>query len=590
VGRPLANVRGYIVDAWGAAAPVGVAGELLLGGAGVARGYLGRAGATAERFIPDEFSRVPGARLYRTGDVARRDADGEVEYLGRADEQVKINGYRVELGEVEAIVSRGAGVRECAVVAREDEQGERRLVAYVVMGSGEGEGEEPGGGTRASAGELRSYAREWLPHYMMPSEFVVMEALPRTAHGKLDRRALPASGGVRSQEGGGYVAARDGIERRLVGVWEEVLGVKPVGVRDNFFDLGGHSLLAVRLMARIAEQCGRKLPLATIFQRGTIEHLAELLRDDEKLAPWSPLVLLRSRGAGRPFFCVHAVGGTVFSYAALARSVGESRPFYALQAEGIEGGQSPRSDLKEMAARYVEAVRAVQPTGPYLLGGWSMGGSVAFEMAQQLEATGSKVALLVLFDSRAPKGLPPAAEDHAALLRHFAQDIGFWSDQHTLEVLTHLQPAEQLVYIMAQAKLANLAPPDLNFTQFRRLFNVFKTNLRAVRAYEPQPYAGRITLIKAAEAPGGRTGGTDRLKSLARRLKGLVSGNGTADAAPDETFGWSRLAEGGVEVRTVPGSHYTMLREPHVQSLAEWLGARLREAGDINSHSTPNQK
>jgi amino acid adenylation domain-containing protein len=456
VGRPLPNVTGYVLDAWGRVMPAGAVGELYLGGAGVARGYLSRPALTAERFLPDPFSLSPGARLYRTGDLARRGAGGEVEYVGRGDDQVKVSGFRVELGEVEATLARHAAVGEAAVAAREGAGGERRLVAYVVPS--DGGGEAPAGG----AAELRAYLREWLPHYMMPSEFVFLSGLPRTAHGKVERGALPMPGWGegRAAMGGGYLAPRNELERKLVGVWEEVLGVKPVGVSDNFFDLGGHSMLAVRLMARIAEQCGRKLPLATIFQRGTIEHLAELLRDEEKLAPWSPLVPLQPRGAGRPFFCVHAVGGTVFSYSDLSRSLGEGRPFYALQAEGIEGGQSPRADLEGMAARYVEAVRAVQPAGPYLLGGWSMGGSVAFEMARQLKARGEEVALLALFDSRAPAGSPPPAEDHAALLRHFAQDIGFWSDRHTLEVLSHLDPAQQLVYIMAQAKLAQPATPQ----------------------------------------------------------------------------------------------------------------------------------
>ncbi|HEY9284926.1 MAG TPA: amino acid adenylation domain-containing protein, partial [Pyrinomonadaceae bacterium] len=604
IGRPIANLRAYVADAWGQVAPVGVAGELLLGGAGLARGYLGRPGLTAERFVPDPFSAEPGARLYRTGDVARRLEGGELEYVGRVDTQVKLRGHRIEPGEVEAALREHGQVSECAVVAREDERGDKRLVAYVVAegmaaegagrssddgrqshggGAVSGEAGRGGGEADGSSGlreRLRHHLRARLPEYMVPAAFVVMESLPLTPSGKLDRLSLPAPEGGRGQAGGGFVAPRDELERKLASVWEEVLGVKPLGVSDNFFDLGGHSLLAVRLMARIAEQCGRKLPLVTIFQRGTIEQLAELLRDEQKLAPWSPLVPLQPRGEGRPFFGVHAVGGTVFCYADLSRSLGQGRPFYALQAEGVEGGQSPRTNLEEMAARYVEAVSAVQPAGPYLLGGWSMGGAVAFEMARQLEARGDVVALLALFDSRAPAG-PPAAEDgdHAALLLHFAQDIGFWSDRHTLEVLSHLQPAEQLVYIMAQAKLARLAPPELTLPQFRRLFNVFKANLRAVRAYQPQTYAGRVTLFKAAEA-ADHNNGPGRLRSLARRVKGLVLGGGSADASPDETFGWGRLAAGGVEVRAAAGNHYTMLREPHVRPLSEWLGARLRETDD----------
>ena len=282
-------------------------------------------------------------------------------------------------------------VRETVVIARDDGLGEKWLAAYIVSRR------EP----TPTVNELSSFLHEKLPAYMVPSTFMFLDELPLTPNGKVDRRTLPAPDRVGSTRRGIRVAPRDTLELQLVQIWEDILGLRPVGVTDNFFDLGGHSLLAVRLIARIHKQFGQKLPLPTLFQGATIEQLAGVLRRSPTPLRCSPLVGIHLGGSGRPFFCVHPVGGSILCYAGLSRRLGPDQPFYGLQHPGLDGEWAPYTRIEEMASDYLTALRAVQPEGPYLLGGWSLGGIVAFEMAQQLEARGQKVALLALLDASA---------------------------------------------------------------------------------------------------------------------------------------------------------------------------------------------
>ena len=254
----------------------------------------------------------------------------------------------------------------------------------------------------ATADELRRFLKDKLPEYMVPAVVVLLEALPVTPNGKVDRRALPAPDRSRPELEKAFVAPRDDLELQLAQIWEEVLGVRPVGVTDNFFELGGHSLLAVRLFALIEKRLGKKLPLTAVFQGATVEHLADLLRQQATPGPQSSLVAIQPGGSKRPLFLVHPAGGQVFPYVHLAQFLGPDQPCYGLQARGLEDGQDPHTRIEDMAAYYIQAMQTVQPTGPYLLGGWSMGGVVAFEMAQQLHAQGQRVALLALLDGRIP--------------------------------------------------------------------------------------------------------------------------------------------------------------------------------------------
>jgi thioesterase domain-containing protein/acyl carrier protein len=497
---------------------------------------LNRPDLTAEKFIPDPFSGAPGARMYKTGDLARYRPDGNIEFLGRADHQVKIRGFRIELGEIEAVLGQHPAVRETVVLAREDAPGEKRLVAYVVAD--------------ATTDALRRFLQEKLPEPMIPAVVMLLEALPVTPNGKIDRRTLPAPDRSRPELEKAFVAPRDDLELQLAQIWEEVLGVRPVGVRDNFFELGGHSLLAVRLFAVIEKRLDKKLPLTTVFQGATVEHLAGILRQQELPGAQSSLVALRASGSKPPLFLVHPAGGHVFPYIHLAQLLGSDQPCYGLQARGVEVGQDPHTRIEDMAATYIQALQTVQPIGPYCLGGWSMGGVVAFEMAQQLHAQGQHVSLLAMLDGRIPtpdQNFPEENSEAVSLVeQYFGISFG------PMESLADLPEDEQLAFMLEQAKGAGLVPAELDVAQARRFVELLRSDLRATQAYKLHLYPGRITFFKASET-----------------LTGTSS---------DPTMGWSDWATGGVEVHIVPGNHANLMYEPHVETLAGQLTACLNRA------------
>ncbi|WP_163996200.1 amino acid adenylation domain-containing protein [Pyxidicoccus caerfyrddinensis] len=537
VGVPIRNVPVYVLDERGEPSPVGVVGEVYVGGASVAHGYHGRPDLTAERFLPDALSGLHGGRLYRTGDKARWLGDGNLEFLGRLDGQVKVRGFRVELGEVEVALRALPGVKDAAAVVKQEEGGAKKLVGYVVQGAGEA----------WDAEVLKRQLGRRVPEYMVPSVLVKLDALPLAPTGKVDRKALPAPDTSRQELKGGYEAPRDALEQQLVQVWEEVLGVRPVGVRDDFFALGGHSLLAIRLLARIRSSLGRTLPVAALFQQATVAHLAGLLR--EEAAQWSPLVRLKA-GHQRPFFCVHPVGGTVLSYTELARLLGPEQPFYGLQARGLEGEAPPCETIPEMAALYLSALKAVQPRGPYLLGGWSMGASIAWEMACQLQRQGECVEVLVLIDGfvrpfdggETPPDLAEALRFGALFYKDLLQAAG-----HALplmdEALSRMAP-EELLRTLEEAS-QSLATGSQPLQALRR---VFELNLLAAWRYVPPPYAGPVLSIQAK--------GTTRV------------------------HGWAEVATGALQVHEIDGDHYSILRAPHVEPLASLLRNSLaRDAG-----------
>ena len=531
IGRAMEGSDIYILDSQLRPAPVGVLGEIFIGGAGVARGYLNRPELTAEKFMPHPFSRQPGARLYRTGDKARLLPSGEIDYQGRIDTQVKLRGFRIELGEIENALRQYPSVHEALVAARENGPGDKRLIAYVVK--------RPDG--TATVTELREFLKERLPEYMVPSLFVFLEEIPLTPHGKYDRRALPLP--VEGRAGESHqVAPRDVVELQLTEQWEELLRV-PCGVTDDFFELGGHSLLAVRLMSRIEQLYGKKIPLATLFKAPTIESLSTILRHDPNGSNWSPLVAIQPHGSERPFFCVHPVSGNVLCYRALAQRLGQQQPFYALQARGLDDEQEPRATVAAMAADYLAAVRTVQPDGPYLLGGWSMGGLIAFEMAKQLQAQGEEVQLLALIDTKALEAEEISGEE--SLLASFALHLGLSLEQLRMAVdaVAEAQPEDYLAFLLEHAKAANIIPHDMSLAHLRQQFNVFKVNVRAAQRYRPAGIQGNVVLFRATE----------------RR----------ADADP--TLGWSELGLEKIVMHDTPGTHLSMVREPFVSSLAEKL-------------------
>jgi thioesterase domain-containing protein len=500
----------------------GELGEVSIRTADLTLGYLNDPASTAERFRPDLWG-DPAVRLYRTGDLGRYRPDGAVEIVGRADTQLKIRGHRIEPAEIEAVLSKHPDIREAAV-AGIHEDGDQRLAAWVVL--------HPKSEIRNQS-DLRSWLRSRLSEPLLPSEILVVKALPRTPNGKLDRAALPAP----ERKDTAALAPRDLLEMELARLWEELLG-RPVGVRDDFFELGGHSLLAVRLLSAIRSQLGRDLPLAALFQGPTVERLAVLLRQ-EGTGPGSGLVPIRA-GEGNPLVCIHPAGGSVACYAALARSLGD-RPVWALEARGLAAGEEPRTSLEEMATAYIESLRAAQPAGPYALLGWSLGGLIAWEMAKQLAAAGETVEPLVLLDTwgrdRPSDGELPSDED---LLQGVLEGVFALPPEEL-----HAVPLDKRFgFALRRAREAGALPPDFGPEDAQRYLDTYKATVRASQSYRAGTYAGSAVLFRAAD---------------------------DLERDGDETLGWDERVEGGLTVVRTPGTHRSLIEPPQVEAIAAWL-------------------
>ncbi len=535
IGKPLANSRIELLGPGLDRVPQGAPGELYIGGVCLARGYLGRPDLTAERFVPDPWSCLPGERLYKTGDLSRYRPGGDIEYLGRLDHQVKIRGFRVEPAEVESALGAHPALVETVVVAMDAPEGGKRLVAYLVG---------PPGGDRPAAAALRAWLGERLPHYMLPAAFVWLDTMPLSPNGKVDRQALPrpeAAG--RAQEGPPAAAPRDLVELRLAGVWQDLLGAGPIGPADSFFGLGGHSLLAVRLMNRIEAAFGQRLPLAALFESPTLEALAVRLRRGAPPARREPLVHLHGDGQNLPLFLVHPAGGNVLCYWQLARALGDDTPVYGLQLPDAVDAAAPAPTVEALAARYLETIRTVQPEGPCHLAGWSLGGAIAFEMARQLDLAGRQVGLLALLDSFAPSAAtpPPAGAD---LVRRFGADLAGLLGQGRPSQAPFDLPdteAEALAALDAYGRAQGLLPPDLDRGSIAQLFALFRTSTAALAAYRPRPYGGEALLFAAADSSA---------------------------ASPDR--GWQPLIR-QLTVQPIAGDHYALVRHPAADAIAAAL-------------------
>ncbi len=539
IGRPITGRRVYVLDGGMRHAGVGVPGEVWTAGAGVARGYAGRPALTAERFRPDPFG-LPGSRMYRTLDRGRWREDGALEYLGRADQQVKVRGYRIELEEVEGALAAHPAVAEAAAVARGD-VAERRLVAFLVAS-------DPA--AKPDAGELRAWMRERLPEYMVPAVFAWTDALPRSGSGKLDRRARPEDAGA-AEAAATYLAPRGELEERLAALWSEILGVERVGVRDDFFDLGGQSILATRLAARVREELGFPFPVSELLTGPTIERMARVVAG-KKGAARLPIVPLQTFGDRPPLFLAHPAGGHVVCYRELAVLLAMDQPVYALQPRGIEdGGQTPIGVIEEMAAFYVDAIRAMRPEGPYRLGGWSFGGVVAWEMAQQLAAAGAEVDLLALFDTapHTPEGMMINAGDPAEVVWQTVAGLAGHAAASRVDVdeLRGLEGREQALAMLRKMDAPRLLP-ESRVDDVLALTAIRAANLQAQAKYHPQPWHGPLTYF--------RTAGSDDARG----------------EHPGFRF-WSALARGGATAHRVAGSHGTILQEPYVRELARVIRA-----------------
>ncbi len=588
IGSAIANTQLYVLDFNYQPVPVGIPGELYIGGIGVARSYLNRPELSAKNFISNPFDN--SNKLYKTGDSVRYLPNGDLEFLGRIDQQVKIRGYRIELGEIESILSQHPAIQAAAVIAQET-AANTQLIAYIVFNPN----------LNLSTVQLRDFLKAKLPAYSIPSAFNILSSLPLTPNGKVDQNALknnntsppiqiqnsplnpPTLGDLQSvspQNWGGHgapfgdggsrgakdtntnqssVAPRNATESTLTTFWAQTLKLEKVGIQDSFFELGGDSLLAIQLLDQINQHFHQNLPLSALFSAPTVAQFAPNI---EKNYIWSPLVPLQPQGAKTPFFCIHPVFGVVLPYYELTSYLGKNQPFYALQPYGLDGSQPPLNSIAGMATYYIKALRQVQPKGAYQLGGWSFGGLVAFEMAQQLHQAGEKVSLLAILDTLAPipNNQPSLWDSLKFLFATVPQSIypyllDYWelicdsaTIPHTLEQIIAPHWWDNL---LKNATLTHLFPQEtrlrmLDELTIERIMRIFWANSQATVNYSPQKYPGAIALFKSNEPL----------------------------TTTDRTLGWSQLTN-SVVLHPIPGNHLTMLKTPNVQVLAQQLNKYL---------------
>ncbi|WP_009631984.1 non-ribosomal peptide synthetase [Synechocystis sp. PCC 7509] len=545
IGNAIANTQVYVLDSNYQPVPIGIPGELYIGGVGIARGYLNRPELTAKSFIPNPFvetlqCNVSPPKFYKTGDLVRYLPNGKLEFLGRIDHQVKIRGYRIELGEIESLLLQHPAIQAVTVITQET-AANTQLVAYIVF--------HPN--LNLSTAQLSDFLKEKLPNYSIPSAFVILSSLPLTPNGKVDRNALKSPNISTNKS---FVAPRNATESTLTTFWAQTLKLEQVGIQDSFFELGGDSLLAIQLLDQINQHFHQNLPLSALFSAPTVEQFAPNI---EKNYIWSPIVPLQPQGAKTPFFCIHPIFGVVLPYYELATHLGKNQPFYALQPCGLDGLQPPLTSIAEMATCYIKALRQIQPKGAYQLGGWSFGGLVAFEMAQQLHQAGETVSKLAIFDTLAPipSNQPSIWESLNFLITTVPGSIypfvlDYWElicDSYLKQIFS----PHGWTSLLEKATVNSLFPQEtrlrmLDELTIERIMRIFWANSQATVNYAPQSYPGAIALFKSNEPL----------------------------TTTDTTLGWSQLTN-SVELHSIPGNHLTMLKTPNVQALAKQLNKYL---------------
>jgi amino acid adenylation domain-containing protein len=543
IGKPLDNTVVYVLNPSLVPVPAGIAGELFIGGAGVSPGYLNLPEMTRDRFIPNPFSSDPEARIYRTGDLVRYGADGTLTFLNRMDSQVKIRGFRIELGEIESVLSQMNGIKENVVVAKEDASGEKFLAAYYIPHPGS-ETDEP------------------LPDYMVPSAFVRMENFPLTANNKIDRKALPEPGSFAGQSSASYVKPSTLTEEKLARVWESVLKLDKAGIHDDFFESGGHSMIAVTLMIRIEKEFGIRLPLATLFEHSTIHGLAGIIDQQAGPVKWRSLVPIRPKGAKKPLFLIHGLGLNVLLYTTIINHLDPEQPVYGLQAKGLNGTDQPLETIEEIAAYYVSEIQTVDPHGPYSLAGFSLGGTIAFEMGRQLSASGKQVCFLGLLDSTAEGSVA-----HLPFMKRIGYKIVYAANYTGWNIASFFTDPDEDMLTVFKRRLRGLEKkvtgldfkPEKNemVSKGKRselpgyLRRVHRANRKASRNYIFRPFSGTVHLFKATKQ--------------------------TFYIPDPDQYGWDKVARGGVIIHETPGEHSSTFAPPNDKYFATILQQCLNE-------------
>jgi amino acid adenylation domain-containing protein len=535
VGTAYAHNQLYVLD--DRLQPVATAqtGELYVSGASLARGYLNNPQLNDRKFIRNPFSQTQqSAWLYKTGDLARYLPDGNLEIVGRQDFQVKIRGMRVEIEEIETVLTQHPDVQQAAVIGKENSAGETIIVAYIVPNR-----------PQIDLNDVRSFLKTKLTDYMMPSAVEILDALPLTPNNKLDRKRLPEI----SRENLTIIPPRDELEGQLIKIWQKVLDVNQIGIDDNFFDLGGHSLVALQLFVEIEKIWHKKLLLAVLLKSPTIAELAKIIRTGD-VPEWSPLVLLKPGEDTSPLFCIHPIGGNLFDYHALSKQLDHQRPIYGLQPRGIDGKQPPIDRIEDMASYFIQSIQTIQPQGPYFIAGYSFGGIVAFDIARQLTEHGEKVAFLGLVDIRCPV--------IAEISTPFREWIEVQIDR--MRKMTIKQQCEYIYEKLFKPKsqayrdevVSTLSNLDI-FTP--ELVKVLDCNVQAAKEYQPQIFAGKATLFWS--------------EYQSWYIK------------KHPTLGWGDLLTDGLDMQQIPGNHTTLMQEPHVRVLAEKLKSSIQEAAEL---------
>jgi amino acid adenylation domain-containing protein len=541
IGRPISNTSVHVLDKHMRRVPIGVAGELYAGGDGLATGYWRRDDLTNEKFVPNPFG--GSARLYRTGDMVRYRPDGNIEFIGRVDTQVKLRGFRIELDEISAVVRAHPGVRDAVVTIYDSPSAGKTLACYLVASRA---------GDDVTVAVREHVARE-LPDYMVPTSFTLLETLPLTVNGKVDRNALPAPSMSRaaSEE---RCPPRSALETQLASIWEHVLGVQDVSIRDNFFDLGGHSLLAMKLFSRLEKVFGT-LPVSMLFQAPTIEQMAQRLAQDGHQQPWSSLVLMKPTGTRPPLFLVPGVTGNVLTCTKLASALSADQPVYGLQSVGLDGRERPLDSIGDIAGHFLKEIMRVQPEGKYHLAGLCMGGAVAYEIAQRLRRDGREVATLVMVDTWTGNVVGADMFNAHDLLR----PVGFvWGRvREGLREIRSLSLRQQIKEIWRKTTVAArlLDRSTTDKAEIRTEYQqhlVEEANRCAMVNYKPEPYDGHVTYV-AAEGRMPLGGNDPRLE-------------------------WTRLATAHTIHRMAGTSTGRLLKEPLVGTLANYLNESLQDA------------
>lgn len=549
IGSPIANTQAYVLDDHGQLVPVGVPGELYLGGVGLARGYLNRPELTVKKFVLNPFSAEPESRLYRTGDKCRWRTDGTLDYLGRFDDQVKLRGFRIELGEIESLLVQHPSVAQCVVMLREDRPGDKRLVAYYSCVEN----------TPIDFTILSSHLRTRLPEYMIPSAFICLQTFPLLPSGKINRRALPVPEESLSDRRNLYVAPRNPLEEQLANIWSEVLGVKRVGMHDNFFDLGGHSLLAIQLFFRIEKAFGRKLPLAVLFQHGTIDHLGTLLEAPVSATEIATVIPLQPGRDGRTLFLLPSITGELMISKILVEELGKRFPIMGIQPSFTIENLEQFKDFRTTARHIVKALRSYQSHGPYALAGFSYGGMLAFEVACMLTEIGEKTDLIAVIDTGPDhliqnRQLGNQWKRMAGIIGNLPSWLSEEFRQFSIRGIADKigRKIRRIFRYLVSGGNASLKMDD--FLDLSKLPSknreLLQTTLDAFFNYQPNHYSGKVTLFRANT----------------RRLVG------------DHSFdlGWGQFAD-VVEIRRIKGNHETILRPPHVSELTRQLGELLEQ-------------